>query len=142
MIKLFNRMQLTLLVLILAWGIGAGGMTYAQMDWETIKQFELTKEPLDIAVSEAGKMVFILFPGEIAVYSMVKDKMISVIPLEASFSRIVYSQENDALILSSAAAKTLKILRVDQVYPIDIAGLPFKGPENAPVTITVFDDYQ
>ena len=28
------------------------------------------------------------------------------------------------------------------VHKIDVTGLPFKGPPDAPVTVTVFSDYQ
>jgi protein-disulfide isomerase len=44
--------------------------------------------------------------------------------------------------LSSSGSKTLKILKLQDLYEVDLSGLPFKGPENAPVTVVVFSDYQ
>jgi hypothetical protein len=31
---------------------------------------------------------------------------------------------------------------LENVFTIDVSGLPFKGPLDAPVVIAVFDDYQ
>jgi hypothetical protein len=55
---------------------------------------------------------------------------------------LAYSPKENELVLTSTAGKKLQIIRLDPVYDIDISGLPFKGPENAPVTIAVFSDYQ
>ena len=55
---------------------------------------------------------------------------------------MIYSEKNSTLILTNAATNTIKILGIDLVQEISIEGSPFKGPENAPVTLAVFDDYQ
>ena len=31
---------------------------------------------------------------------------------------------------------------LETIYKIDVSGLLFKGPKDAPVTIAVYDDYQ
>ena len=115
---------------------------HADVDWTLIKQIDLDVQPLDIVVSEDGKMVFVLSAGEILVYSPPKNRIENRIPIDKEFDRVTYSGQSNTLILSSTSGKMLRIMRVDQIYPIDISGLPIKGPANAPVTIAVFDDYQ
>lgn len=115
---------------------------FADIDWTTIKQFDLSSKPLDVATSDDGRMVFVLTRGEIIVYSPAKNKIFKRIPLDQEFDKIEYSTRGSILVLTSSTLNTLKIIRVDQIYDIDISGLPFKGPANAPVTIAVFDDYQ
>ncbi len=115
---------------------------YADIDWTTIKQFDLSSKPLDVTTSDDGRMVFVLTRGEIIVYSPAKNKIFKRIPLDQEFDKIEYSTRGSILVLTSSTLNTLKIIRVDQIYNIDLSGLPFKGPANAPVTIAVFDDYQ
>jgi hypothetical protein len=53
-----------------------------------------------------------------------------------------YSPKENALILTSSAVKKIQVLKLETVHEIDTSGLPSKGPENAPVTIVVFSDFQ
>ena len=112
------------------------------IDWTLLKQFQLNGKPLDIASSTDGKLFFVLTPGEVAVYSNFADKPFKQISIDNNFNRMIYSEKTSTLILSNAATHTIKILEVDLVHDISIEGSPFKGPENARVTLAVFDDYQ
>ena len=116
----------------------------AQSEFELtlIHQIDLDLHPLDIATSEDGRYVFIVAAGEILVYSRSKNAIEGRIPIHKEYDRISYSGKNQTLILSSTAGKNVGIHRLEPVYAIDISGLPFKGPADATVTITVFDDYQ
>jgi hypothetical protein len=118
------------------------GIVHSDIDWTIVKQMDLKASPVDVAASEDGKLIFVLTLNDIAVYSSAKNMIENRIPVEGKFDRITYSGKNNTLVLTSSSSKTLKIIRVDQIYDIDISGLPFKGPANAPVTIAVFDDYQ
>ncbi|HIJ56353.1 MAG TPA: hypothetical protein HPQ03_09535 [Deltaproteobacteria bacterium] len=114
----------------------------AEIDWTVIKQFDIGSKPLDVAASDDGQMVFVLTKREIVVYSPDKNSIFKRIPLDQEFDKIEYSTRGSLLVLTSSTLNTLKVIRVDQIYPIDISGLAFKGPGNASVTIAVFDDYQ
>ena len=129
------------LIILFSWA-SAPGIVHADVDWTAIKQIDLGAQPLDIATSEDGTLIFVLAPGEILVYSIPKNKITSRIPVDKDFDRVIHSAKNNTLILTSSSSNTLKIIRVDRIYDIDISGLPFQGPENAPVTIAIFDDYQ
>jgi hypothetical protein len=52
------------------------------------------------------------------------------------------SPNGDSLLLADSKAKTLEVVGISFVVDIDISGLPFKGPADAPVVIAVFSDYQ
>ena len=115
---------------------------FAGMDLTLIKQTTLDVQPLDIAISPDGKMIYVLARGEILVYSIDEGKVSNRIPIDKQLDKLICDVEDNILILSSSSSKTLKIIRVDFKYKISIDGLPFKGPADAPVTIAVFDDYQ
>ncbi len=115
---------------------------YSEIDWTLKKQINLNVKPLDIATSTDGKLIFVLAPGEILVYSNAEGKIANRIPIDKDFDRVTYAGTNNVLILTSSSSKTLKIIQVDFLYNIALAGLPFKGPEDAAVTIAVFNDYQ
>ena len=112
------------------------------IDWTLLKQFQLDGQPLDIASSTDGKLFFVLTPGKVAVYSNFSEKPFKQISIDGDFDRMIYSEKTSTLILSNSATHTVKILEIDLVQNISIEGSPFKGPENAPVTLAVFDDYQ
>lgn len=117
-------------------------IVHSEIDWTIVKQIDLKAPPVDVAASEDGKLIFVLTRNEIVVYSSDKNMIVNRIPVDREFDRIRYYRKNSLLVLTSSSSKTLRIVRVDQIYNIDISGLPFKGPANAPVTIAVFDDYQ
>ena len=115
---------------------------YAEIDLTLIKQTNLDVQPLDVATSADGKLIFVLARGEILVYSIAEGKVANRISIDKDFDRVTYSGNNNVLILTSSSSKTLKIIQVDFIYNIALDSLPFKGPVDAAVTIAVFDDYQ
>jgi hypothetical protein len=130
-----------LLFMTVGW-ISSPHLLHAEVDWKIKKQIDLDAQPSDIATSFDGKLIFVLVPGEILIYSNSEDKVTDRIPIDKVFDRLTYSARTNELILTSSSAKTLKILQLESVHKIALSGLPFKGPENAPVTIAVFSDYQ
>ncbi len=117
-------------------------IAYANVDLTPVRQTNIGFHALDIATSEDGKLVFLLAPEKVLVYSLKENKVINSIPLADTFDRIAYSLKNKQLILTSSTSKILKIIQVESIYDIDISERPFKGPADAPVTIAIFDDYQ
>jgi hypothetical protein len=114
----------------------------AQVEWKAIKELKLEAAPIDTASSTDGQWIFILASGDVLLYSVPEDKVKDRIPVDSTFDRLTYSSHDNTLILSSSSEKTLKIMQIEINKKIDISGLPFKGPENAPITIAVFSDYQ
>ena len=119
-----------------------GRPSQANIEWTEKKQFKLDVSPIDMATSPDGKWVIFLSRGEVLVYSVPDDKIAGRTPVDKAFDKLTYSAADDTVILSSSTAKTLKFIQLEAVYKFSLAGLPFRGPENAPVTIVVFSDYQ
>lgn len=114
----------------------------ATLEWSVGKELNLKAPPLDILPSRDWQWIFILTPGEVLVYSITEDRVLKRIPVDEAFDRLMYSPRDNSLILTSRSERTLKIIQLEQVHEFDMSGLPFKGPEHAPITIAVFGDYQ
>ncbi len=118
------------------------GTVYGKMELTVTKEMNLDVQPLDIAVSEDGSMIYILAPGEILVYESEKGQIAERFPVDKGFDSITCSGPQNSLILTNSQSKAFRIIQAEQVFEIPVAGSPFRGKENAVVTIAVFDDYQ
>jgi hypothetical protein len=114
----------------------------ADLSWKIISEIAIEGEPLDIAATADGQTLFILVPGEIVVYSAAEKEIKKKIPVGKDFNRITYAPALHALVVSSGESKALQILKLQDIHQLDLSGLPFKGPEDAPVTVVVFSGYQ
>jgi hypothetical protein len=114
----------------------------AELEWRERTQLKLDASPVDVAQSDDGQWTFILSPGAVLVYSSAEDKVVQTIPVDAGFDRLGFSGGSKRLVLTNSTQNLMKIIQLDVVHKIDAGGMPFKGTENAPVTIAVFSDYQ
>jgi hypothetical protein len=111
------------------------------MEWSSLKQLGLDKEPLDVATSEDGRYLFVLVSGEILTYSVPDYKLTDRIPVEANFDRLVLGK-NNTLLITSKSRKELRVIQLSVRHTFELTGLAVKGQADAPVTIAVFSDYQ
>ena len=114
----------------------------ADLEWKVIKDLDLKATPLDVSPSADGRWLFILTPGQILVYSFPEGKITDRIPVDKDFDRIASSPRADMVTISSSTKKALQIIVLEALYKINVTDSPFKGPQGAPVTVVVFDDYQ
>ena len=114
----------------------------AGMEWRTMNNLNIEETPLDVAPSGDGQWLYILTRGAILVYSLPEGKIADRVAVDKEYDRIASLPRANALALSSSHEKNVQIIVLENVYKIDISGLPVKGPPDAPVTIAVFDDYQ
>lgn len=112
------------------------------IDWTPVGQIKLESPPLDVESAADGELIFVLMPGKVVVYDKSANRQLNQIPVDQGYNRLVYTTESGTLILTNSTTKELKVIHIDQVYEISVEGSPFQGPENAPVTIAVFDDYE
>jgi hypothetical protein len=117
---------------------------YAKQEWAwtVTRKLNLQASPLDVCSTEDGKWVFVLTPGEVLMYSVPEDRVVNRMPVGRELDKLSYSDKSSTLILTSSVGKSLQIVQMDAIFEVPIAGLPFKGPENATVTVAIFDDYQ
>jgi WD40 repeat protein len=116
--------------------------SHALVEWSIQKVLKLDAQPLDLAISNNGNSIFVLSQsGKILIYSFdgqLKDE----IDIGNHFDQIKAGPSEEWLFLSSSKNKTVEILHVDFIQHIDISGSPSRGPENAPIVIAVFSDFQ
>jgi hypothetical protein len=115
---------------------------HADIEVEGKKQFSLDARPLDIITSPDGTNIFILVEGRVLVYSVEEDRIIDSLAVAKDLDKLALTRRANALILSSTQGKRVEIINFQIVQKIDVSGLPFRGPPDAPVTIAVFSDYQ
>ena len=115
---------------------------HGDVEIEGKKQLNLEGKPIDIGTSLDGERLFVLVEGKILIYSIAQGELIDSIPVAKGFDRLAIPARENLIALSSSSGKNIEIIRYKTLQKIDISGLPFEGPENAPVTIVVFSDYQ
>ena len=117
-------------------------MAEADLEWKVLRNVDLKTTPLDVAPSADGQRLFILTRGEILIYSLPEGRITDRIAVDIGFDRIISLPRADVLTVSSSTKKNMQVVMLESIYKIDTTGLPFRGPQGAPVTIAVFDDYQ
>jgi hypothetical protein len=115
---------------------------YADIEWTIKKQLQVDAAPTGVALTQDGKWMFVLTSKEVIIYETKGDKILTRIPLEKPYDTLSYSDADNTILLSSRSEKAIKVIGIDTVHQFSLSGLPIKGPENAPVTIAVFSDYQ
>jgi hypothetical protein len=115
---------------------------FAALDWNVVQTFNLKDSPLDVAFSTSRNKVFILTgAGQIQVYEP-NGTLDETMDVGKGFDRLWHIQGSDVLLLSNREKKTVQIIELNFVEQIDISGSPFRGPENAPVVVAVFSDFE
>ncbi len=79
--------------------------------------------------------------GDILIYSP-EGKLKDTVGVGAHIDQIEVGPGENMLVLKSRKKQTVELLILDFIQNISIAGSPFKGPVDAPVVISVFDDFQ
>ena len=129
-------------ILLIVPGAFAGALAADNLEWDVFQTLNLDAPPIDVAITNDGRKLFILTDqGEILVYSR-STKPDSKINVGKHVDRIKLGPRGDTLILSSGKNKTVQMVNIDFIQTINTAGSPFKGSEDAPVVIAVFDDFQ
>jgi DNA-binding beta-propeller fold protein YncE len=114
----------------------------ATIESNVIQTLNLDSPPLDVAVSPDGKKLYILTDkGDILIYSP-EGNLTDTIKVDKDIDAIHVSLSGDVIFLSSQKSKQVQVVLLDFIQSIDISGSPFKGPDNAPVVIAVFSDFQ
>ena len=118
------------------------GLVMAEVEMGQAKTFKLDAKPIDMTTSADGKYTFVLAEGGkvfiLDSSGTVKDSL----TVSESVVSIGTSPEGDFLLLADSKSNTLEVVKISFVVDVDISGLPFKGPANAPVVIAVYSDYQ
>jgi len=115
---------------------------HADVEWKVKKQLRLKEKPLAVLASLDGQYIYILVEGRLLIYSLLEGRGKYSIPVDKSLDMITLSEANKLLILASSSEKLVRVVELEFILQLDISDLPYKGPKDAPVTITAFIDYQ
>ena len=118
------------------------GFALESVEWNIQKTLKFEEAPIDVALASDGNRMFVLTQlGEIIIYSDSGDEQ-ARLKVGNHVDSIKLGPRGDTLILQSRENKTIQIVSLDFILDINVAGSPYKGPANAPVTIAVFSDFQ
>ena len=118
------------------------GLVSAEVEMGQSKTFKLDAKPIDMTSSADGKYTFVLAEGGKVFILDGSGTLKDTLTVSESVMSIGTSPNGDFLLLADSKENTLEVVKISFVVDIDIAGLPFKGPADAPVVVAVFSDYQ
>ena len=113
------------------------------VEWTPYKTMQLEDAaPIDVAISPDGRRIFVLTDqGEILIYSATSNGEVKM-DVGKHVDQIKMGPGGDSLILNSNKNKTVQIIVLDFIQNIDISGSPYRGSDDAPIVVAVFDDFQ
>ena len=127
---------------VIVLGAFTGGAASDNVKWNAFKTLQLDAVPIDMAVTPDGRRILVLTEqGEVWIYSSAAE-VEAKIDVGKHVDQIKSGPEGETLIFMSGKNKTVELVTLDVIQKINIAGSPYKGQENAPVVIVVFDDFQ
>lgn len=134
--------KLSSIVLCLGLQLPLAMPSQAAVETNTIRALKSSGSPADTAVSADGHFFFVLTSqGQVEVYEM-NGTLKDTIKIDGPADQIASSPAGDQLFLSDKASGEIRLVAVNFIHNIDTTGSPFKGPEKAPVVVTVFSDFQ
>jgi protein-disulfide isomerase len=112
----------------------------AALQVEGTQAVRLPKAVLDVAATADGAKLFVLLKGgELQVLSPAGE-LIERLTVAGEAERLAVSPEGDRLYLS--VGQELRIVELVSQHELPVLNSPARGPANAPVTLTVFSDFQ
>ena len=113
---------------------------HAAMQVEASKSQRLPKAALDVAATNDGSKVFVLLKGgEVQVLSPAGE-LLERLSVVDDAEQLAVSPEGDRLYLT--VGQTLRVVDLASQFDLPDLNSPARGPDNAPVTLTVFSDFQ
>ena len=112
------------------------------VEWTIQRTLQLEESAVDVAIAPDGRRIFVLTDqGKIMIYSS-NLRVEAEMDVGKDVSQIKIGPQWDTLILNNRKNKTVQIISLDFIRNIDVSGSPYKGPEDAPVVVAVFSDFE
>lgn len=112
------------------------------MEWQLEKKITLKSPAIDMTFSLDGQQQFLLDEeGNLNIYK-IDGTLQGTVPVGKDYNIIQPGPEPGTIFLGNRREKTVQILTINLIQDITIEGSPFKGPQNAPVTLILFTDFQ
>jgi len=113
-----------------------------RVEWKVQQTWPTAGKTLSMVNSLDGKYVFLLNDKQqVQVFSS-QGQLQGNIPVEEGVSAIDISPQGETLYLINNSGQSFTSVAVSFIVDVDVAGSPFKGPADAPVTLTLFTDFE
>lgn len=131
-----------LFVVVLMIGILLWQPCSAEIDLEILRNIAVDGTPVDVVVSEDGYWIYVLTDtARLLVYSR-EGALQGTVAVPNGSRRIAGSPEEDVLFVTNSDERTVQAIRVNLQHDFTSAQSPTKGPSDAPVTLTLFTDFE
>jgi len=115
---------------------------YAELQKNLVKSELLNKAPLAIAQSVSDGRLFVLLEGgEVLIYSANGEPQ-EQFTVDADVTTLEVSPDGQRLYLGKAKSRELQLVDLAYVQQLPVNNSAVRGAANAPVTITIFSDFQ
>lgn len=114
----------------------------AKTEWQVLKTLKLAAKPVDMLISTNNRWIYILNDQQQLLIYELNGRLKDTIDVGGNADQIKAGPRQDLLFLLSRESGTVQIISVNMIEEINVQGAPFKGPPDAPITITVFSDFQ
>ena len=117
-------------------------LAYAELEKNMVKRQPLEKAPVDIAQSVSDGRLFVLLDGgDVQIFSPDGQKQ-ERFNVGSNVTSLEVSPDGQRLYLGNTKSNELQFVEISFVQQLPVNNSAVKGAKNAPVTITVFDDFQ
>ena len=112
------------------------------VEWTVTNQWTTGAKTIDMVHSLDGKFVYVLTDkSKVNVFDS-KGKLQGAIPVSPTVSAIDIAPQGERLYLIDNNLNQFQSVNVAFVHSIDVKDSPFEGPADAPVTLTLFTDFE
>jgi protein-disulfide isomerase len=118
------------------------GQGYAELQKNLIKRQPLGQQPLDVAQSVSDGRLFVLLEGGFVQILSADGQKQERFKVGANITSLEVSSDGQQVYLGNAKSNELQIFEISSVQQLPINSSAVKGSASAPVTITLFDDFQ
>jgi DNA-binding beta-propeller fold protein YncE len=130
------------LVLVIVIVLVIPSSVFAAVEWSIEKTLKTDAAPIDMTVSPDGRSVFVLTDeGNVLIYDQ-NGKLKDTIKVGLHVDQIRIGPRGERLFATSQKNRTVEVIVLDFIHKINATGSPVKGPQDAPIVISVFSDFQ
>jgi protein-disulfide isomerase len=113
-----------------------------RVEWKIQQTWPIAGKTLAMVNSLDGKFVFLLTDKQQVQVFNAQGQLQGSVPVDDGVSAIDISPQGELLYLINNSKQSFTSVAISFIVDIDTVGAPFKGPADAPVTMTLFTDFE
>lgn len=113
-----------------------------RVEWKVLQSWPTATKPLSMVHSLDGKYVYMLNDKQQVQVFTTQGQLQGTIPVDKGVTQIDIAPQGELLYLIDGETQAFTAVAVSFIADIDITGVPVKGPADAPVTMTLFTDFE